>query len=181
MNIDRSHRAAGFSMIEVLIAIVIVAVGLLGVAKMQAAAVSNTQVSRVQSLMALQASSLAAAMHANRSFWAAGAAPASWSATGAVINDSTGVLSQAGANCAGGNTCTPPVLAAYDVQTWVAAMNTQFPTYNANVTCTTSLSAPISCSIQLSWQEKTVAINRGTTTSAAQQITTQQYTLLVEP
>ncbi len=181
MKRSNTSQDAGFSMIEVLIAIVIVAIGLLGVAKMQAAAVSNTQVSRVQSLMALQARSLAAAMHANRGFWAAGAAPAAWTATGSTVNDPSGVLSNAGVNCGGGSTCDPPSLAAYDVQTWVANMNSQFPTYNANVTCTTALSAPISCSIQLSWLEKTVAINRGTAASAAQQTTTQQYTLLVEP
>ncbi|MDE2081847.1 MAG: type IV pilus modification protein PilV [Burkholderiales bacterium] len=177
-----ARRGGGFSLIEVLIAIVVIAVGLLGVAKLQAAAVSSTQTSRVRSLIALQAGSLAAAMHGNRRYWAAGAAPASWSAAGATITDATGVLNAAGVNCLGsGNTCTAPQLAAYDVQAWVAAMNAQFPSYTAAVTCSTSVTTPISCAIQINWNENLVAINRSTAASAPAAPVAQQFTLLVEP
>ena len=57
----RGRSPRGFSMIEVLITIVVITVALLGAAKMQAAAVSNTQVARVRSLISLQAGSLASA------------------------------------------------------------------------------------------------------------------------
>ena len=182
----RTHRLQrcerGFSLIEVLIAIVVIAVGLLGVAKLQAAAVSSTQTSRVRSLVALQAGSLAAAMHGNRRYWAAGAAPASWSATGTAITDPSGVLNAAGVNCVGsGNVCSAAQLAAYDVQAWVAAMNAQFPSYTAAVNCSTSVTTPISCSIQVNWNENLVAINRSTAASAPAAPVAQQFTLLVEP
>src|SRR6266446_2556532 len=92
------RRNTGFSLIEVLVTLVVVAIGLLGLAKMQAAAISNTQVSRVRSLIALQTESLASAMHGNRTYWAAGVAPATFSATGTTTTDSTGVL-QATTHC----------------------------------------------------------------------------------
>ena len=60
------RQAGGFSLIEALITIVVVGVGLIGLAKIQAAAVGNTQISRVRSLVALQTESLVAAMHGNR-------------------------------------------------------------------------------------------------------------------
>jgi type IV pilus assembly protein PilV len=166
-------------MLEVLITMTIVSIGLLGLAKMQAGSLSNTQATRVRALVALQASSLAAAMHGNRGYWAAGAAPAAWSAAGSVITDPSGVLSRSGVNCAVGQVCDAPTLAAYDVQSWVATMNAQFPSYSANVNCTTSVSAPISCALQVLWTEKVVAYNRSTAASAATQ--TQQFTLYVEP
>ncbi|KAA8274841.1 prepilin-type N-terminal cleavage/methylation domain-containing protein, partial [Salmonella enterica subsp. enterica serovar Kentucky] len=42
--IMRRRAAAGFSLIEALITMVVVGVGLLGLAKIQAAAVGNTQI-----------------------------------------------------------------------------------------------------------------------------------------
>lgn len=57
------RRARGFSMVEVLVSMVIAAIGLLGFAKLQAAALSNSQTARTRSLVAVQTASLAAAMN----------------------------------------------------------------------------------------------------------------------
>ena len=51
-------------------AVVVICVGLLGIAKMQAMAVSNTNMSRQRSLAAIEAASIASAMHSNREYWA---------------------------------------------------------------------------------------------------------------
>lgn len=64
------RAAHGFSMVEVLVALIIISVGLLGIAKMQALLLADTGVSRTRSLIALEASSLADSMHADRSYWA---------------------------------------------------------------------------------------------------------------
>ena len=63
-------RASGFSLVEVMVAVVVICVGLLGIAKMQAMAVSNTNMSRQRSLAAIEAASIASAMHSNREYWA---------------------------------------------------------------------------------------------------------------
>ena len=173
----RSNR--GFSMIEVLVTILLMSVALLGVAKMQAAAVSNTQIARVRSLIAIQAGSLAASMHGNRGYWAAGLAPATFSAAGATVTDGTGVLNAA-ANCVAA-ACTPAQLAAYDVQNWATNLSTQFPSYAATVNCSTGVGAPVSCNINVTWAEKYIAINRSTAASASALTATQSFTLYVEP
>ena len=179
MTVARANRGAGFSMIEVLVTLVVLDTGLLGLAKMQAAAVSNTQIARVRSLIALQASSLASSMYSNRRYWSQGLAPTSFSAAGGVVIDATGVLSAA-ADCANA-TCTPDRLAAYDVQTWAKNLNAQFPTYTATVTCTAPGSAPVNCSINVSWSEKYVAINRSTAMAVPAMAATQTFTLHAEP
>lgn len=174
--------SAGFSMIEVLVTVVIVAVGLLGLAKLEAAALSNTQVSRTRSLIALQAGSLAAAMHANPGYWSAGVAAATFTIAGGVVTETSGVLStMPSPGCAAGNTCTPSVLAAWDVNNWATNMNLMFPTATTTVTCTTTAGSPISCNLQINWSEKQVGINATTAASASMQTSTEQFTLLVQP
>lgn len=167
----------GFSLVEVLVTWVLIATGVLGMAKMQATALSNTQTARVRSLIALQAGSLAAAMRANPAYWAAGKAPATFSAAGTRISDPSGVLDDPVA-CAT-SLCTPAQLAAYDVQNWVATINAHFPSYAATVNCSTT--APVNCDIRLSWNEKQIAVQRSGAASAAVQTATQRFTLHVLP
>src|SRR5882762_10823187 len=84
-----SIAVRGFGLIEVLIAVLVVAIGLLGFAKMQALAVGSTRSSGTRAIVALQTSALAAAMRANEAYWAAGLAPATFTVNGAVLSDST--------------------------------------------------------------------------------------------
>ncbi|SCX73955.1 type IV pilus modification protein PilV [Variovorax sp. EL159] len=184
MKAPAQRRVQGFFLLEMLVAVLIVSLGLFGLSKMQAAALSNTQTSRVRALIALQAASLAEAMHGNRGFWAAGGtAPSSVTVTGTTVTDASGVLSTA-ADCSGA-TCTSAQLAAYDLQTWAGRMNTRFPLYTAAIQCTTVVGQPISCVISLGWAEKYVAINRGTAAAAGATQTasasSMQYSLYVEP
>jgi type IV pilus assembly protein PilV len=66
----KAHAAQrGFSLVEVMVALIVICVGLLGIAKLEALMLSSTGTSRLRSLVALQASSLAAAMHADRDYW----------------------------------------------------------------------------------------------------------------
>lgn len=178
----------GFTLIEVMIAVVLIAIGLLGLAKTGALAVSNTQVASSRSLVALQASSLASAMQGNKAYWESGVAPTTFSTQGAVVTDNqTGVLSLVGPNCATAPApaCSPAQLAAYDVQSWASNLTLMLPSATATFTCTNVAGSQISCVITVNWSEKYVAVNRTTATGTAAnggtQTATQSYSLYVAP
>lgn len=174
MNVS-PKASRGFTLLEVMVSVLVVAVGLLGLAKMQALAVSSSQVSGSRAMVALQAGSLAATMHGAKDFWgAAGAAPASFTITGTTISDSK--LATA-ADCVKAKCATAASLAAYDVQTWAALMTAQFASHKTTVACA---GTPVSCTISIDWTEKTVtSVNQ--LANAADATKTQTYVLYVEP
>ena len=150
---------AGFTLIEVLVALLIASVGVLGVATLQTVSMMNLQTARLRSIVALQASSFATAMHANSSFWTFNRAPSTFSVVGRVITDSTGALNAAGINCVNNSPpatgqCTAAALAAYDVQNWADTMTQLIPGYTANVACTTDITQPYRCTLNILWTER---------------------------
>ena len=183
----RRATAQGFSLVEVMVTLVIIAVGMLGIAKLQALAISSTGVSGLRSLAALEASSLAAAMHADRDYWSA--TPPPFTVNKGVINDPTGVLTTV-VDCTstGVLPCTTAQIAAFDVQAWAADLNRIWPNSTASVNCP-NINIPLSCTIQIGWSEQAVAdtsneaaasaANIASGNTAALQIPT--YTLYVEP
>jgi type IV pilus assembly protein PilV len=186
-------RARGFTLIEVLVALVVTAIGLLGIAKIQALVYANTGSASVRSLVAIQASGLAATMHANRAYWAAGSAPSPIVITNATITESTNTLNTTAPNAADCNLtgstvtlpCLPPVLAAHDLHTWANAINALLPgaSPTTTITCPPN-NPPVNCVIQITWNEKTVSLNAqsaaGTTTGATGTFA-PTYVLYVEP
>ena len=168
-------RSSGYSLIEVLVALVIISIGVIGVAAMQATALANTHTSQTESIAAIEARSLADAMLANPAFWNGGPAPTS-SVTitaGPTITGSTALASTT--KCNAGSNCSASDLAAYDVNTWATEYFQQVPNaVNAVVACNTT--APPVCTIQLKWTPKaTVGTNAGTQSSATTPVT---YTLI---
>jgi type IV pilus assembly protein PilV len=177
-------RSAGFSLVEVMVALVVVSVGLLGLAKMESLALSSTSVAGSRSLAAIQASSLAAAMHANPGYWAAGLAPASTSVSyisGALTITDPGLKTAATCLTAGTTSCTPGAMAAYDVQQWAAGLQQPggLPGYLATINCSTTVGVPVTCTIQIQWSENAVAGNSAQTNMAGLKQPT--YTLFVQP
>lgn len=185
---DRAQHS-GFSLVEVLVALVIFSVGLLGIAKMEAMALATTATSSRRSIAALEAASLGNTMHLNRGFWGGG------TASGVVINISGATVS----NPPGGSTpdcelgsaapCSDVALAAYDLNTWAAGLQQALPNDVATVQCNTS--TPLECSIQIQWTEQAVAMYSGQGRSASTPtsetngtsaaIQNPTYTLYVEP
>ena len=172
-----------------MIALVIIVIGLLGVAKMQALSLASTSVSRLRALAAIEAASLASSMHVNRAYWAAATltSPIVITSSTATTSDSTlssaftTVGSAGTAYCipGAGAPCAPVTMAAADLRGWATEMNRMLPNASARITCPTT-SIPLTCSIQISWTENAVAINKQSgTTGGAFRIPT--YTLDVEP
>jgi type IV pilus assembly protein PilV len=167
------HAAAGFTLAELLITLLVVSVGMLGLAKLEAAAVSESQVSRVRSLMSFQAESLASLMRANRAYWADTTATTfpsfTISSTGSV---GPSTVSGATKTCMGLTVhCSTAELAYADLNAWAANYTTQFPGATASISCfspgagacTTGSNVPLGYDIQLGWNEKSVAVNRSGT------------------
>jgi type IV pilus assembly protein PilV len=188
-SVVTAGRSSGFSLVEVMVAVVVICVGLLGIAKMQSLAMSSTNAARMRSLAALEAASLASAMHANRSYWAgannSGITPPAviTYAPGAGI---TGIGSYAAGNTC--NQCTSTQIAEYDFGNWINNLAVPpsgvLPGASATVTCN-SATPPVNCTITITWTENPVAMSQQ---EAQQSATTPlagfnnpTYTLDVEP
>lgn len=177
---QHGRRQRGFTLIEVLVALLVTAVGLLGLLKIQALAISSTRESGSRGLVAAQVESLTAIMHANPFYWAAVAPPGGVSVAPPASIFFSGTTLPAPFNtvvsskC--GTACTPVQLAAWDMQTWAASMYSQFPTYTTTIKCTATM--PINCGIYVTWQENRVAINSTTSTNAAE---TLSFSVYVQP
>ena len=195
MKIRRTNRrATGFTLIEVMVALVVISVGLLGIAKMQALALSSTSTSRLRSLAAIEGASLASAMHANRAYWAAATLTEPISVTGAAATTSDANLTSALVTVSGatspadyctpgaGAPCKPVTLAATDLRGWATDLNMVLPKSSATITCSPTFT-PLTCTIQIRWSENLVAVNKQGNTAAGttDSFTDPTYILYVEP
>lgn len=176
----------GFSLVEVMVALIVIAVGLLGIGKMQALAIASTSSARMRSLAAIEAASMAAAMHADRDYWDA-TPPLTTTVTGTAVTSSTAGFPAANANCLDGSTgatlpCTTTELASYDLEQWALALNQLLPSAKVTISCPNA-TPPLTCTIQISWSENAVAINttEAADVSTSEQFDTPTYTLYVEP
>jgi type IV pilus assembly protein PilV len=171
--------ARRFTMIEVLVSILLIGVGLLGIAQLQALALASVAASRLRSLAAIEAASLAASMHADRAYWASGAAaPTPVVVLGRSISDATLAASVACTTASGPPArCSPPQLAAWDVQRWAAAVGALFPNPVSTIRCTTTVAAPVGCTIEIAWNDGEPAPERALPPAPGG----PAYTLYVEP
>ena len=184
-------HSRGFSLVEVMVAVIVICVGMLGIAKMAALSVSNTTTARLRSLAAIEAASLAAAMHSNRQYWAKTALPFDLALNAGVITSTSdpALATQATADMATvpdnvcfGAPCAALPLAAFDVARWSTNVTGLLPNARAAIACPASAGIPPSCTITISWSEKAVAINQQETNAAANAaFQFPQYTLYVEP
>ncbi|MDB6089137.1 MAG: hypothetical protein JWN85_1921 [Gammaproteobacteria bacterium] len=187
----RLPRPAGFSLVEVMVALIVISVGLLGIAKMQALALSSTNTARLRSLAAIEAAGLASAMHGNRAYWAAFSTSPTFTVTGTTVTSTDGAMTAGLAtaqntasaatnycNSTAGAPCTAAVLAAADLLEWASQLNALLPGSSAAINCTAV--TPLNCTIQIAWLENAVNISKTqvNTVSAFQRPT---YKLYVEP
>jgi type IV pilus assembly protein PilV len=188
------RRQDGFTMMELLVTILIVTVGLLGLAKMQAAAVSNTAVSRTRALMTYQAESLAGIIRSNRLFWVTSGNYTTWPAFAV---SSAGAVTQTGMDTGGGSctsasaNCSAPQLAYDDLTNatygWAPNFVAAFPGATASIacvsasggTCGANPTSPHGYDITLTWTQKMVAVNKSTANS--QQSQTVSMVMHVQP
>jgi len=188
INNHTRKKQRGVSLIEVLIALLITAIGVLGLAKMQALTVANSQVSGLRGLVALQASSLAALMHSNKGYWqVAGTLTPNCQGTNSCVMTGTtisGTFGTAPTSCLNTNLCGTTPMAAWDMTQWLSQMNALAPTHTTTIDCsgagTTTL--PVVCEIKITWLEKQTGGGTATASlAAATPAVTQAYYLYVQP
>jgi len=185
---------AGFSLIEVMVAVLVISIGLLGVAKMQALALASTGTAKMRSLAAIQAASLASTMRADRNYWSAITVnnfTVNVSSAGAVSSANDGTLNTAPTGACAATACTAAQMAALDLSNWATSVVGTLPAATAQILCsyTATGTLPVSCAITLNWNENVVAISTSTNTGVSQStnssalsgISATSYTVYVDP
>ncbi len=177
-------RSRGFTLLEVMVALFVTTIGLLGIAKIQALAYASTSTAGIRSLVAMQAAGLAASMHANRAYWAAGAAPPTFTISGTTISDSTLNGTATAPNSCGfgsGGPCLPATLAASDLHTWATALNSMLGNSTPITTISCPVTIPINCQISITWTERAVSMNTQSAVTTTNATFVPTYVLYVEP
>jgi type IV pilus assembly protein PilV len=181
------RQQRGFSLVEVLVALIVIAVGMLGIAKMHALALSSTGSAGTRSLIALEAAGLAASMHADRDYWDS----TSQLVTNVTVNGGTASVDVFPSAQTCSTACSSSQMAAYDLQNFGAALAQIVPAANATIGCQNS-SVPQSCTITITWLENIAGMSTATSSTAISSATISsaptsnllqqpQYILYVEP
>ncbi|MGH8232047.1 MAG: type IV pilus modification protein PilV [Steroidobacteraceae bacterium] len=179
----RRAGSAGFSLVEVMIALIIISIGLLGIAKLQAVALSSTGTAGKRGLAAIEAASIASAMHADRAYWSVGGIATTTTLSAAGVSASTDAGLQSPVDCSTVRPCTTVKMAAYDLSIIAASLQSILPGYTGTIACNQTVAPPpVVCAITLTWIENAVASNsQGVHVGAAAAFQTPTYTLYVEP
>ena len=202
MHLPMRQHTRGFTLVEVLVALLVISIGLLGIAKMQALALSNTNGGRLRALAAIEADSLNTTMTTERNYWGTFTTAQSITVTGAngsstvtSTSDSTlnGTVTCTGSStsstsitpCTGGISCTSVAapctaqkMAAYDLQQWAGRLQQVLTTDAALITCSALTSTTnVSCQVTITWAEGQANSNASETLTMA----SPTYTLFVTP
>jgi type IV pilus assembly protein PilV len=164
-----NHSSKGFTLLEVLIALLVFSLGLLGMAGMLSLSVKTTHVAYQRTQASFLAQAMADRMHAN----VLGVWNGNYALTGSATN--TGTIQA----CTSGTACTVSQVATRDLQLWDNQLLQFLPTPSRSITCPATnytLPSPLPtadqqilmppyatfCEIDITWSE--AAVDRGITT-----------------
>jgi len=180
MRLHSLRRSRGFNLIEAMVALVVISVGLLGIAKMQALAMSSTGTAKMRSIAALESASLASALRADRAYWSGLTTATSVTFKNGAVTASTDSALQTNPTCESAGACsTITDMVAYNLKNWSLELAAQMPKHDATLACSAgTVTVPVTCTIVLSWAENRVAVNAQADTGT---VLLNNYTLYVEP
>jgi type IV pilus assembly protein PilV len=158
-------KTRGFSMLEVLVTLLVLNLGVLGIAGLQTLSVNNTEAGRYQSLATMLASSMAASMQANVAYWGSPPTTININQNGNPPKVQHGPATFNG-TCIG-SACSASQMASFDLQNWAAALNSSLPVGQATISCST-VASPAICTLTVTWMEKNVALHNPTGTETGQ-------------
>ncbi|MEO6967314.1 MAG: type IV pilus modification protein PilV [Rhodanobacteraceae bacterium] len=164
MNIQRpSMRTRGFTLIEVLIAVLIFSVGLLGMAGIMILSVQSNHAGFQRTQVSVLAQNMADRMRANPiGIWDGG------------YNNAFYPVATAEPACYPAGPCSPDNVATHDQVQWSQLLTTFLPSdglLDANILCTPAAGSPVTpaqyplrppydgtCAMTITWTEQSVAI-----------------------
>ena len=146
-------------MVEILISLLVLAFGVLGMAGLQLQAINNSELARYNGRAAIEASSIAAAMRGNTSYW--GTPTTTISVQGTTVSGGPSAFT---GSCLYPNTCTASQMAYYDLAYWGQEIANNLPGGHYQIACDLTVS-PAVCSVTIFWFEKNIAMN-GTTAAS---------------
>lgn len=184
--------AAGFSMIEALVALIITAIGILGTVSMQGVILGNTKTANDHSIASVQLANLVGVMKSNQNYWLSIAAPfdISVDVDGTITDNGT---STEGSNLQGHSVdctvsaCNDVESAAHLLKQWAknsseAGFGDRMPSARAQIARVDPSPTPI-FELKLEWNQKQAAT--GLTMSSifrgSGSRTTGSYTVRVRP
>jgi type IV pilus assembly protein PilV len=126
----------GFSLVEALVALVVLSVGMIGIAALHGQSLSAARTAQYRSVAIVLAADMADRIRLNRTAQAA--------YMGAAANNNC--------NAGGGATCAPPALAAYDLWVWNQEVTQRLPGGVSQVIFNGGTNPP-TYTINLSWSE----------------------------
>lgn len=144
------QKNSGFSMLEVLVTILIIAIALLGSAGLQAYAIKTGQGGQFRNQAAFYMSDIVERMSANKIYATSGVG---YSTTLATTADCANTI------------CTPDVLAAYDVTRWRLDIASAVPGGTGTITQTTA-GNPSTYAIRVGWTDRKTDVNYATAQAA---------------
>ncbi len=160
-------QARGFTLLEVMVALLITSIGLLGIAKVHALAYASTATAGMRSLVALQAggtgiehacqSQLLGRRFGTRPHNNHGRPAPHQRCRPLMERSATPVYCVSGIGPA---PCTPDSMAAFDLHTYAVALNGALANSNPITTINCPVAVPVNCTIQVTWDEKAVSINK---------------------
>jgi type IV pilus assembly protein PilV len=176
------RRARGASLIEVLIAVLVFGIGIVGLAGLLIISFRSNQVGYLRTQAEFVAMGMADRMRANPlGVWAGAYDSTSYPLT----------VTQA---CTKASACTPAQLATRDQAQWSAQLTTFLPNPSASIACTKGVAADATqlgmrppyagnCVMKISWVEKAATDNASATAanSGAGTVTTRTYAWNFQP
>lgn len=152
-------RSRGFTMLEVLIALLVFSLGALGMAGLLAMSVRTNHSAYLRTQATFLAQSMADRMRAN----------ASWALWSNLYNGSWTSAQTGASNCQGTTGCDYTAIVTRDIAVWTSQVARFLPNATESINCSGAPSIPIStyqmlppyggsCTITINWSESTLAV-----------------------